>query len=81
MKRKTGRKSNGVQVDTHLVGTKSKNILASECGESAETVQRYIRLTNLIPELLDYQFITDRNLDTVEQVEDYKAKCIRQSKC
>ena len=22
-----------------------------------------------------YQFITDRNLDTVEQVEDYKSKC------
>ena len=67
MKRKTGRKSNGVQVDTHLVGTRSKDILASECGESAATVQRYIRLTNLIPELLDK--LDERKLAFIPAVE------------
>ena len=38
------------------VGTKlrSDEELARDSGESARTVQRYIRLTNLIPELLDY---------------------------
>ena len=38
------------------VGTKSRSdeMLADDSGESARTVQRYIRLTNLIPELLDY---------------------------
>ena len=38
------------------VGTKSRSdeMLADDSGESARTVQRYIRLTNLIPELLNY---------------------------
>ena len=38
------------------VGTRSRSdeMLADDSGESARTVQRYIRLTNLIPELLDY---------------------------
>ena len=37
------------------VGTKSRSdeMLADDSGESARTVQRYIRLTNLIPELLE----------------------------
>lgn len=32
---------------------KSREILAAECGESHEQVRKYIRLTNLVPELLE----------------------------
>ena len=35
------------------LGTRSNQIVADEAGESVKQVQRYIRLTNLIPELLD----------------------------
>ena len=31
----------------------SRNILADQVGESSKQIQRYIRLTELIPELLD----------------------------
>ena len=34
-------------------GTKTREILADQTGDSARNVQRFIRLTNLIPELLD----------------------------
>lgn len=50
------RKSDVNQLNTEVcqVGTvvRSDNLLASEIGESARNIQRYIRLTNLIPELL-----------------------------
>ena len=36
-----------------LEGQKSRDILAEEVGESREQIRRYIRLTNLIPEILD----------------------------
>ena len=36
-----------------LQGTKSRDVLAEKVGESREQVRRYIRLTELIPELLD----------------------------
>lgn len=36
-----------------LNGQKSRDLLAEEVGESREQIRRYIRLTNLIPELLD----------------------------
>ena len=36
-----------------LDGTKSRDILSDEVGESREQIRRYIRLTNLVPELLD----------------------------
>ena len=42
------------QNDHKLAGMKSRDILAEEVGESAKQIQRYIRLTELIPELLDY---------------------------
>ena len=35
------------------VGHKSRDLIAAEAGDSARNVQRFIRLTNLIPELLD----------------------------
>ena len=36
-----------------LDGAKSRDILGDEVGESSEQIRRYIRLTNLVPELLD----------------------------
>ena len=41
------------QDDHKLLGKKSREIIAEQTGESARTVQRYIRLTELIPEIRD----------------------------
>ena len=50
------------------VGTKSRSdeMLADDSGESARTVQRYIRLTNLIPELLYYMDLGEMALTVGE---------------
>ena len=55
MKRSAGRpsKENGGQVDHDLLGKKTVDLLGEQTGESAKQIQRFIRLTNLIPELLD----------------------------
>ena len=55
MNRKAGRhpKENGAPVGPHLMTGKSRSILADEVGESREQIRRFIRLTELIPELLD----------------------------
>lgn len=55
MKRTAGRpsKENGGQVDHDFQGKKTVDLLGEQTGESAKQVQRYIRLTNLTPELLD----------------------------
>lgn len=55
MKRQAGRpaKENGSQVGNNLIGKKSSEILAEQVGESKNQIFRYIRLTELIPELLD----------------------------
>lgn len=52
MKRQAGRpsKENACQVGTHL---RSDQELGEQVGDSGRQVQRYIRLTNLIPELLE----------------------------
>lgn len=36
-----------------LIGAKARDIVADESGDNARNVQRFIRLTNLVPELLD----------------------------
>ena len=36
-----------------LGGEKTRDVIAAECGESREQIRRYIRLTYLIPELLE----------------------------
>ena len=41
------------QVGHKSAGPKSRDLLAEQTGESARNIQRYIRLTELIPELLD----------------------------
>ena len=56
MKRQAGRprKENLDQNGLNNLGKASRDILADELGESTQQVHRYIRLTELIPELLDY---------------------------
>ena len=54
MKRQSGRpKENVRQIGTNLIGQRSDSIMAQEVNESGRTIQRYIRLTNLVPDLLD----------------------------
>ena len=55
MRRQAGRpaKNYSGQNDQNLSGTVSRDILAEQVGESSKQIQRYIRLTELIPELLD----------------------------
>ena len=53
MKRKAGRPGkNARQVGADLIGKRSDELFAESADESARTVQRYIRLTFLLPELL-----------------------------
>jgi ParB family chromosome partitioning protein len=61
MRRQAGRppKENGVQVEHHLQG-KSRDILAEQSGESTAQIQRYIRLTELSPELR--QMVDDKKI-------------------
>ena len=56
MKRQAGRpsKENLCPVGANLIGTRSDEQLAESVGESARQIQRYIRLTNLVPELLEF---------------------------
>ncbi len=51
-----------------LKGVKSRDILAEQSGESRETIRRYIRLTELIPEIL-------------EMVDDKRFLCVRRWSC
>lgn len=55
LQRKRGRpsKENSGQVDPNFHGVRSNQLLADGVGESVKQVQRYIRLTELIPELLE----------------------------
>ena len=54
-KRQTGRKprENDSQLGNHFDTRKSSDILAEQTGDSKNQIFRYIRLTNLVPELLD----------------------------
>ena len=56
MKRQAGRpsKENGVPLGHDSLVGKSREILAAEGQDSNTQIQRYIRLTNLVPELLEY---------------------------
>ena len=56
LKRQAGRpsKENGVPVGHDSLVGKSRELLAAEGQDSNTQIQRYIRLTNLVPELLDY---------------------------
>ena len=54
IKRQAGRpKNNSVPVAQDLKGKSSREIVAENTGESQDQIRRYIRLTELIPEILD----------------------------
>ena len=55
MKRQAGRpsKENGVPVGHHLLTGKSRELLAEKSPDSNTQIQRYIRLTYLVPEILE----------------------------
>lgn len=55
MRRQAGRpsKENSCPVGANLIGTRSDELLAENSPDSARQIQRYIRLTYLIPELLE----------------------------
>ena len=55
MNRQAGRprKENPTPLVSDLDGQRTNEILGNEVGESREQIRRYIRLTNLVPELLD----------------------------
>lgn len=55
IKRQAGRPPliNGAPVEHHLRGKKSRDVIAEQAGESKDQVRRYIRLTELIPEILE----------------------------
>lgn len=56
MKRQAGRpsKENGSPADNNFRGTKTAALIGQESGDSQPQIYRYVRLTNLVPELLDY---------------------------
>lgn len=68
MKRTAGRPGKNVSpVGTNLVGVRSDDVLAQQVGDSKTQINRYIRLTNLIPELL--QMVDDRKIGLRPAVE------------
>ncbi len=54
MKRQAGRPSkNSAQVGSNSFGKESREILAEQAGESRNQISRYIRLTSLLPSILE----------------------------
>ena len=56
MKRQAGRpsKENSSPVGIDLRGKQSLDLMSEECGDSRNQIHRYVRLTNLVPELLEF---------------------------
>lgn len=69
MKRQAGRPSleNSGQIDQNLKGTVSRDKLGEDSGISSKNVQRYIRLTYLIPQLLD--MVDEKKMGFIPAVE------------
>ena len=53
IKRKSGRRKKG-QIDYQTKGKKTVQIIGEESGDSPKQIQRYLKITELIPELLQY---------------------------
>lgn len=53
MRRQAGRPRNSAPVEPNFLGTRSNEELAAQSPDSRSQIQRYIRLTELIPEVLD----------------------------
>ena len=67
MDRKLGRPKNADQVGPHFRGQSTAQLLGDAAGDSASQVKRYIRLTNLIPEIL--QMVDDGKIALTPAVE------------
>ena len=69
IRRKAGRpsKENVCQIGTNFRGDRSDVIISENSPDSARTIQRYIRLTELIPDLLD--MVDDKKLNFNSAVE------------
>lgn len=67
MDRKLGRPKNVDQVGQHFRGQSTAQLLGDAAGDSASQVKRYIRLTNLIPEIL--QMVDDGKIALTPAVE------------
>ena len=69
MKRQAGRPSleNGGQVGHDLRGIKTRDLIAENSEDSARTIQRYIRLNELTPEL--QQMVDDKKIAMTPAVE------------
>ena len=67
MDRKLGRPKNVDQVGPHFRGQSTAQLLGDSAGDSASQVKRYIRLTNLIPEIL--QMVDDGRIALTPAVE------------
>lgn len=69
LKRQAGRPSleNGGHVGHNLRGIKTRDLVAEQSDDSARTIQRYIRLTELSPEL--QQMVDDRQIGMTPAVE------------
>ncbi|MBQ3757442.1 MAG: ParB/RepB/Spo0J family partition protein [Oscillospiraceae bacterium] len=69
IKRQAGRPAKGIrdQVGPNYFGRRSSEIIASEAGDSASQVKRFIRLTKLDPKLL--QMVDDRKMGFTPAVE------------
>lgn len=65
--RKAGRPKNLDQVGPNFKGMRSAEIVGEKTGDSATQVKRYIRLTNLIPEIL--QMVDDGRIALTPAVE------------
>ena len=65
--RKGGRPKNWDQVGPNFKGMRSAEIVGEKTGDSATQVKRYIRLTNLIPEIL--QMVDDGRIALTPAVE------------
>ena len=61
------RQENGGQVGHNFRGVKSRDLLAMETNESSRTIQRYIRLTELSPPLL--QMVDEKKIALTAAVE------------
>jgi len=53
MDRIKGRPKKECQVGTDLLGKRTMEVVGAETGDSARQVDRFVRLTNLIPEIMD----------------------------
>ena len=52
IKRRSGRRKKDA-IDYHFKGKRSVNVISEEMGDSPKQVQRYLKLTELIPEMLE----------------------------